>query len=409
MGKATYFYMPNVCLMGVGCLSNLGKELISRGYKKALIVTDKNLVRVGHVGKVEEILKENNIEYTIFDGVEQPNPNVTFVENGLKYLKEKNGMLKKNYDFLISIGGGTNCDTATSIAAIATNGGSVVDYEGLNKYSKPMLPVVAVNTTAGSGAHVTMLDVITDDTRKTKMSIVDPKIMPTISINDPLLHLTAPKETTIASGIDVLCHAVEAYVATNAFPFSDALALQAMKLFINNIRKVVANGNDLDARDGMAYAAAMASAAFNNAGLGYLHAIIHQIGGYSYRLHGLVCGAFLPYVLEFNAPAVPVQRFIDMANALEIEDISRTNVVDKVIDTMKELNADLGIPADLTELLEMDASDRNIKAIAEMALKDLSCLTNPRQGTIDDVMALIKKFVKAQSGQKEKERELVGV
>lgn len=278
---------------------------------------------------MEKILKDNNIAYTIFDGVERPNPNVTFVENGYKHIKDERN-IGQPYDFVISVGGGSNHDTARSIAALATNGGSIVNYEGFNKFTKPILPWVAINTTAGAGAHVTMFDIITDDTRKTAMTISDPKLLATLTVNDPTLQLSMPREVTISSGIDVLAHAVEAYVALNATPFTDVLALGAIKLVLNNLKQVVANGNDLEIRENMAYATDMAATAFNNAGLGHTHTIAHQIDGASYRHHGLTSGALLPYVLEFNAPAIPIQRFIDMAIAMGESGVTGLNALRKV-------------------------------------------------------------------------------
>lgn len=249
-----------------------------------------------------------------------------------------------------------------------------------------------------------MLDVITDDSRKKKMSIIDPKTLATVTVNDPTLHVTAPKEVTISAGIDIVAHAVEAFVALNATPFTDALALGALKLVFNNIKRVVANGNDLDARDNMAFAAAMAATAFNNAGLGHVHTIAHQIGGSSYRHHGLTAGALLPYVLEFNAPSIPVQKFVDMAYALGITEVSRTNAVEKVLDAIRQLNADIDVTADLSE---MGAKEEDIKYYAEIALKDIAGSTNPRQATLEDMIQLIKKAMGMKSDQKQKEREPV--
>ncbi|EGW40324.1 iron-containing alcohol dehydrogenase [Desulfosporosinus sp. OT] len=398
MGKSTCFHLPNTNLMGVGSLSNLGKELVALGYKKALIVTDKNLVKLGHVGKVEQILKDNNIAYTIFDGVERPNPNVTFVENGYKYIQdERNKAISPTYDFVISVGGGSNHDTARSIAALATNGGSIVNYEGSNKFTKPILPWVAVNTTAGSGAHVTMFNIITDDSRKTAMTISDPKLLATLTVDDPELQLSMPREVTISSGIDVLAHAVEAYVALNATPFTDALALGAIKLVFNNLKRVAVNGNDLETRENMAYATDMAATAFNNAGLGHTHTIAHQIDGASYRHHGLTTGALLPYVLEFNAPSIPVQRFIDMAIAMGETGVTGFNAVETVLTAIRKFNETLGIPTDLSEL---GAKDEDIKYYAEMALKDISGSANPRQATLEDMIQLIRTCMGVESSQK---------
>lgn len=401
MDKPTYFYLPKTNLMGVGCLNHLGKELLSRGYKRALIVTDQNLINVGHVGKVEQILKDNDITYTIYDGIEHTNPTVTFVENGLKHLKKHN-MLSKNYDCIISVGGGTNHDTARSIAALATNGGSIADYEGLNKFKRPILPWVAVNTTAGAGAQVTMLDVITDDTRESKISLIDPKTLATITVNDPTMHITAPKEVTIASGIDVLTHGVEAYVALNATPFTDNLALGAIKLLFNYLRRVVNNGNDLEAREKMAYAATMAATAFNNAGLGHTHTIAHQVGGFSNRYHGLTAAALLPYVLEFNSPSIAVERFVDMAAAMGKGEVSGQSAIETVLTAIRELYADIGIPEDLSD---MGAKEKDIKYYAEMALKDVAGYTNPRQATEEDLIQLIKKAMKMETAPQKTERE----
>ncbi len=392
--------MPSTNLMGVGCLDNLGKECVARGYKKALIVTDKNLVTLGHVSKVEQILKDYDISYTVFDGVEQPNPNVSDVENGFKHI-DKNNVLKKNYNFVISIGGGTNHDTARAIAALVTNTGSIEDYEGLNRFTKPILPWIAINTNAGSGAHVTMVGIITDDTRKTKMNLMDPKLLATITVDDPELHVTAPREVTISSGIDILAQAVEAYVALSATPFTDALALGAIKLFVKNIKNVVENGNDLDARYYMAFAGSMAGCAFNNAGLGHVHTIAHQIGGSSYRHHGLTSGVLLPYVLEFNAPSIPMQKFIDIAFAMELKDVTEGNVVKKVLTAIREINADIGVPKYLNE---MGAKEEDVQSYAEMALKDIAGINNPRQATLEDMIQLIRNAMGLESHQEKMER-----
>ncbi|HWQ41444.1 MAG TPA: iron-containing alcohol dehydrogenase [Desulfosporosinus sp.] len=405
MNKSTTCYLPSTNLVGVGCLNNLGKELVSKGYKKALIVTDKNLVGLGHVGKVEQILKDNEIAYTVFDGVEQPNPSVKIVENGFKYIEdERNKVFTEDYDFVISVGGGTNHDAARSIAALATNGGSIVNYEGFNRFTNTILPWVAINTTAGAGAQVSMMDVITDDTQKTKVTMIDAKTLATLTVDDPSLHVTMPKEVTVSSGIDVLCHATEAYVALNATPFTDALALAAIKLVTNYLGKVVANGNDIEARENMAYAAMMASTAFNNAGLGHVHTIAHQIGGASYRHHGLIAGALLPYVLEYNSQAVPVQRFIDIAIAMGEKEVTGLNAVDTVLAAIRKLNAEVGIPSDLSE---MGAKEEDIKYYAEMALKNISGATNPRQATLEDIMQLIRTSMGIKPSQGKTEQDLV--
>ncbi|HBW33842.1 iron-containing alcohol dehydrogenase [Desulfosporosinus sp. BICA1-9] len=398
MQKPTYFYMPSINLMGTGCLNNFGQELHAKGYKKALIVTDKNLVNLGHVGKVELILKDAGITYSIFDGVEHPNPTISFVENGLDHLKKGN-LLRKDFDFIISVGGGTNHDCARSIALLAANGGKIADYEGLSKVPKAILPWVAINTTSGSGAEVTIFDIISDESRKVKMDIVDPQMLATLTVNDPSLMTTMPREVTISSGIDVLAHAIEAYVSFKATPVTDALALGAIKLVFNYLRKAAANGNDTEAREKMMYAEFMAGMSFNNAGVGYIHAIAHQIGGFSNRHHGLITGALIPYVLKFNAPAVPVERFMDIAIAMGEEDITEDDAVETVLAAINELNAELGIPSDLSEL---GAKEENVGLMAENASKDVAGLTNPRQATLEDMIQLIRTSMEMESGQKPK-------
>ncbi|WP_088227491.1 iron-containing alcohol dehydrogenase [Desulfosporosinus sp. FKB] len=395
MQKPTNFYVPSINLMGTGCLSNFGQELQAKGFKKALIVTDKNLVNLGHVRKVEQILKDTGITYSIFDGVEHPNPTTSFVENGLHHLKKGN-LLQKDFNFIISVGGGTNHDCARSIALLAANGGKISDYEGLNKVPKNILPWVAVNTTSGSGAEVTNFDIIVDESRKVKMDIVDPQMLATLTVNDPSLMTTIPKEVTISSGIDVLAHAIESYVSINATPVTDALALGAIKLVFNYLKKAAANGNDTEARENMMYAEFMAGMSFNNAGVGYIHAIAHQIGGFSNRHHGLITGALIPYVLKFNALAVPIERFMDIAKAMGKEDIKEDDAVETVHTAINELNAELGIPSDLSEL---GAKEENIGIMAENALKDVACLTNPRLASLEDMIQLIRTTMGMKAGQ----------
>lgn len=380
MENPTFFYSPSTNLIGAGCLSNLSKELTSRGYKKGLIVTDQNLVKLGQVRKVEQILKDSKIEYTLFDEIEFPNPNVTVVEKGSKQLQ--------GCDCVISIGGGTNHDTARSIAALATNGGSITNYEGQNKFTKPILPWIAINTLAGSGAHVSMVDVVIDDSRKIKMCMIDAKTLATLTVDDPTLHVTAPKEPTISAGIDVLVHSAEAYIARNANIYTDALALKAIQLVVANLPKLSVNGNDLEARDNMAIAGMMAGTAFNNAGLGYAHSIAHQVGGASYRHHGLTCAVLLPFVLRFNAEVVPVQKYIDLAIAMGQTAVNDQNAINTVISAIQKLYDILEIPDNLGE---MGAQEADVKYYAEMALKDIISQSNPRQANLDEMMNLIKQ------------------
>ncbi len=242
--KTYRFYMPPISLMGRGCLKDVGQEIKALGYKKALIVTDKALVKIGLVKKVTDMLDEANINYVIFDET-KPNPTVKNVEDGLKMLKDN------NCDFLISIGGGSPHDCAKGIGLVATNGGSIKDYEGVNKSQKPILPLVAINTTAGTGSEVTRFAIITDEDRHVKMAIVDWHVTPLIAVNDPELMIEMPKSLTAATGMDALTHAIEAYLSTDATPVTDASALMAIELIFKYLKKAVENGNDIEAREKM--------------------------------------------------------------------------------------------------------------------------------------------------------------
>ena len=379
--KTYRFYMPPISLMGRGCLKDVGQEIKALGYKKALIVTDKALVKIGLVKKVTDMLDEANINYVIFDET-KPNPTVKNVEDGLKMLKDN------NCDFLISIGGGSPHDCAKGIGLVATNGGSIKDYEGVNKSQKPMLPLVAINTTAGTGSEVTRFAIITDEDRHVKMAIVDWHVTPLIAVNDPELMIEMPKSLTAATGMDALTHAIEAYLSTDATPVTDASALMAIELIFKYLKKAVENGNDIEAREKMAYAEYLAGVAFNNAGLGYVHAMAHQLGGFYDLPHGVCNAVLLPHVLAYNFKAVP-HRFIDIAKALgiDVQGASQEKVGEMVIEGIKDLSTGIGIPAGLKEL---GAKDEDIRTLAENALKDACGLTNPRQATVEEIMEIYK-------------------
>ncbi|MGL6065583.1 MAG: iron-containing alcohol dehydrogenase, partial [Cetobacterium sp.] len=241
------FFMPTISKMGKGSVKDLGNEIHSRGLKKALIVTDKVLVEIGLVENLTNLLDENKIGYTVFDKT-KPNPTVTNVKDGLAVLKEH------NCDFIISFGGGSPHDAAKGIALVATNGGDIKDYEGVDKSAHPQLPLIAINTTAGTASEMTRFCIITDEDRHVKMAIVDKNVTPIIAINDPELMLDMPKSLTAATGMDALTHAIEAYVSTIATPVTDACAEKAIELIAENLRDAVHNGQDINARDNMAYA-----------------------------------------------------------------------------------------------------------------------------------------------------------
>ncbi|HEX9289755.1 MAG TPA: iron-containing alcohol dehydrogenase, partial [Anaeromyxobacteraceae bacterium] len=301
------FFIPNVSLMGVGSSKEAGPQAKSLGATKALIVTDKVLNQLGVAAKIKGQLEEAGVKAVIFDGAE-PNPTDTNVHDGLKVFQES------KCDAIVSLGGGSAHDCAKGIGMVATNGGNIRNYEGINKTTKPMPPFVAINTTAGTASEMTRFCIITNTTTHVKMAIVDWRCTPNVAINDPVLMVGKPPALTAATGMDALTHAIEAYVSIAATPITDACAIKAIELIAEYLRPAVANGENLDARDKMAYAEFLAGMAFNNASLGYVHSMAHQLGGFYNLPHGVCNAILLPAVSEFNAIACP-KRFADIAVA----------------------------------------------------------------------------------------------
>lgn len=373
------FYMPQVNIMDKNALGDAGEMIKDLGFKKALIVTDKVLNEIGLVNKLTDTLSSNGIEYTIFDET-KPNPTVTNVHDGLNQLKAE------DCDFVISFGGGSPHDCAKGIALVATNGGSIKDYEGVHKSKKPQLPLVAINTTAGTASEMTIFCIITDEDRHVKMAIVDKHVTPILAVNDPALMMDMPKSLTAATGMDALTHAVEAYVSTAATPITDACALQAVKLISENLRQAVANGKDEEARNNMAYAEFLAGMAFNNASLGYVHAMAHQLGGFYDLPHGVCNAILLPHVQEYNKQ-VSSARLKDVAKSMgvNVDNLSDQEGADKALEAIRTLSKDINIPSGLTEI---GAKEKDIPTLATNALKDACGLTNPKQASHEEIVAI---------------------
>ncbi|MEL4428353.1 MULTISPECIES: L-threonine dehydrogenase [Shewanella] len=373
---AAKFFIPSVNVLGKGAVDDAIGDIKTLGFKRALIVTDKPLVKIGLVGEVAEKLGQNGITSTVFDGV-QPNPTVGNVEAGLALLKAN------QCDFVISLGGGSPHDCAKGIALVATNGGSIKDYEGLDQSAKPQLPLVAINTTAGTASEMTRFCIITDEARHIKMAIVDKHTTPLLSVNDPELMLKKPASLTAATGMDALTHAVEAYVSIAANPITDACAIKAIELIQGNLVNAVKQGQDIEAREQMAYAQFLAGMAFNNASLGYVHAMAHQLGGFYDLPHGVCNALLLPHVQEYNAKVVP-DRLKDIAKAMGVDVTSMTDEqgAAAAIAAIKALSVAVNIPENLT-LLGVKAED--IPTLAENALKDACGFTNPKQATHEEI------------------------
>ena len=376
------FFMPAISLMGADCLKDAGDQVGELGFKKALIVTDKVLGQIGIVKKVTDVLDNKNIEYAIYDET-KPNPTVKNVNDGLALLKEK------ECDFVISLGGGSAHDCAKGIALLATNGGEIKDYEGVDKSKKPQLPMVGINTTAGTGSEMTLFAIITDEERHIKMALVDKHLTPIIAVNDPMLMLAMPKSLTAATGMDALTHAVEAYVSTAATPITDACAEKAIELISNYLVNAVENGEDVEARDMMAYAEYLAGMAFNNASLGYVHAMAHQLGGFYNLPHGVCNAILLPHVQEYNK-ATSASRLAKIAKIMggNIEGLTDEQGADLCIDMIKSLSQTIGIPEGLGVL---GVKESDFETLATNALNDACSLTNPRKGNLEEVIAIFRK------------------
>lgn len=363
------FFIPAVNIMGLGCLDEAMVAIRNYGFRKALIVTDAGLAKAGVASMVAGQLALQDIDSVIYDGA-KPNPSIANVELGLGLLKES------QCDFVVSLGGGSPHDCAKGIALCATNGGQIRDYEGVDRSSKPQLPLIAINTTAGTASEMTRFCIITDETRHVKMAIVDRNVTPLMSVNDPALMVAMPKGLTAATGMDALTHAIEAYVSTAANPITDACALKAMTLISNNLRLVVRDGTDLTARENMAYAQFLAGMAFNNASLGFVHAMAHQLGGFYDLPHGVCNAVLLPHVQSFNA-SVCVARLTDVATAMGVDTrgFSSEEGARAAVAAIRSLALDVDIPAGLRDL---GVRLNDVPVLAANALKDACGLTNPR-------------------------------
>lgn len=269
---ASVFYIPSVNIIGSESLGSAMDTMRDYGWRRALIVTDTMLSKLGMATDIQNALKERNIASVVYDGT-HPNPTTGNVAAGLTVLKDN------NCDCVISLGGGSPHDCAKGIALVAANGGDIRDYEGVDRSAKPQLPMVAINTTAGTASEMTRFCIITDEARHIKMAIVDKHVTPVLSVNDSSLMAGMPASLTAATGMDALTHAIEAYVSVAATPITDACALKAITMIAENLVHAVEDGSNMAAREAMAYAQFLAGMAFNNASLGYVHAMAHQLGG----------------------------------------------------------------------------------------------------------------------------------
>jgi alcohol dehydrogenase class IV len=384
MLPARTFLIPRVLITGSGSSEKVGEESNKMGVKKAFIVTDQVMVKLGVLEGTKKALEQNKVQFIIYDAVASE-PTVDYVKEGLKIFKE-NGC-----DFLVAIGGGSPIDTAKAIAIMVTNPGSIDDYRGLGKVAKEGAPLIAIPTTAGTGSEVTQFTIITDTKTNVKMLIGSPFIIPKVALVDPLLTLSCPRSLTAAVGIDSLTHAIEAYVSVKAQPMSDLFCLSAIELISGNLRQAWANGNNVEAREKTMLGALQAGIAFSNASVALVHGMSRPIGAYFHVAHGASNAALLGVVTEFSLIGNPA-RYAHIAKAMGeniagLTDLEASQLAAKAI---KTLIKDTKIPS-LKELgVEKGKLDQLAPKMAEDAIASGSPGNNPRQATKEEIIELYK-------------------
>lgn len=385
MMMQTYqFKAPAVIVNGPGAAKEVGS--FAKGFgKKALIVTDNLLEKIGLLEGIKKSLEAAGVSFGLYDKVVME-PTVDYAEEGLKIYREASA------EFLVAIGGGSPIDAAKAISALATNVGKMSDFEGPNKIPRQGAPLIAIPTTAGTGSEVTQFTIITDTVRNVKMLIASPNIMPRVALVDPLMTLQLPQGVTAATGLDALTHAIEAYVSVKAQPITDALALHAIRLILGNLRQAWCNGNNVEARTNMMIGALEAGLSFSNASVALVHGMARPIGAYFHVPHGISNAALLPTVIEFSVPGNP-SRYADISEAMG-EVTTGLSVLDAgylAAKAAKRLNDDLRIP----NLRGLGVDEGKFQSVVnQMALDALasgSPANNPRKATKEEIVELYRK------------------
>ena len=370
---------------GVGSRKMIAEEVAKRGYTKALVVTDKDLVKFGVAAQVTDVLKEAGIPFEVFDEV-KPNPTVTNVKNGIAAFKAAGA------DFIVAIGGGSSMDTSKAIGIIINNPefSDVVSLEGVANTKKESVPVIALPTTAGTAAEVTINYVITDEKNVKKMVCVDPNDIPTLAIIDPELMLSMPRGLTASTGMDALTHAIEGLITLGAWEMSDMFEIKAIEMISKWLPKVVENPSDIEARDGMATAQYIAGMAFSNVGLGLVHGMAHPLGAYYDIPHGVANALLLPFVMEYNKESNAKAKFRTIANAMGVDTskMDDDQAAQAAVDAVKALAIKVHIPQHLKEI---GVPESGLPTLAQAAFNDVCTPGNPRKATVEDILALYKK------------------
>ena len=373
------FVLNETSYHGSGAINAIADEIKSRGFKKAFVASDPDLIKFEVTKKVTDILDKANIDYVVFSEI-KPNPTIENVQSGVELYKESNA------DCIVAIGGGSSIDTAKAIGIIINNPefSDVRSLEGVAPTKNKCVPIIAVPTTAGTAAEVTINYVITDAQNNRKMVCVDVHDIPVVAVVDPDMMSTMPKGLTAATGMDALTHAIEGYITKGAWELSDMFHIKAIEIIAKTLRGAV--DNTKEGREGMALGQYVAGMGFSNVGLGIVHSMAHPLGALYDTPHGVANAIILPTVMEYNAPETG-EKYKDIAKAMGVENVDTMSVDEyrkAAIDAVKQLSIDVGIPADLKEIVK----EEDIPFLAQSAYDDACRPGNPRDTSVEEITAL---------------------
>lgn len=381
---AQRFILNGTSYHGKGAIKEIATEAISRGFKKAFVCSDPDLIKFGVTKKVLDVLDENNLAYEVYSNI-KPNPTVENVQTGVQAFKDA------GTDYLIAIGGGSSMDTAKAIGIIINNPefADVISLEGVAPTKQPSVPIIAVPTTAGTAAEVTINYVITDTSKNRKMVCVDPHDIPVVAVVDPDMMSSMPKGLTAATGMDALTHAIEGYITAGAWELSDMFHIKAIEIIAKSLRGAV--DNTQEGREGMALGQYIAGMGFSNVGLGLVHSMAHPLGALYDTPHGVANAIILPTVMEYNAPSTG-EKYRDIAKAMGVsgtENMTHEEYRKAAVDAVKQLSKDVGIPADLKEIVK----EEDIPFLAQSAYDDACRPGNPRETSVEEITELYKSLI----------------
>jgi len=369
---------------GAGCRSVIAEEVRKRGFRKALLVTDKDLIRFGVAEKIERVLADAGIPYEIYSEI-KANPTIRNVQQGVEAFK------RSGADFMVALGGGSSIDTAKAVGIIVNNPefADVRSLEGTAATKHRAVPTFAVPTTAGTAAEVTINYVITDEANEKKMVCVDPNDIPVVAVVDAELMYTLPKGLTASTGLDALTHAIEGLITKGAWEMSDMFEIKAIEMIARYLETAVNEPSNAEARNGMAVAQYIAGMAFSNVGLGVVHGMAHPLGAIFDIPHGVANALLLPIVMEFNAPAA-LDKYVEIAKAMNVytPDMTREEAAAAAVKAVRELSVRVGIPQHLSEL---GIKEEDLDKLATAAFADVCTPGNPREVSKEIILELYKK------------------